>query len=185
MISHVSNKDYGMENFCDFLWDAITHPCPELNSGNYIPLLCRRWWHRELSIREFCGATADGVVYRLDDPCFQCSFNMIFTRDFTVICASLKCIWYFSLNTCFTMLGLVLYRIAIVSFSFLLKVADRRLDGFAVAHNDNLRCHWWWQASRSFLHGAQNRVFKCFIYVLNPNNLHIYFKLLQVTYLFI
>ena len=52
-----------------------------------------------------CGATADGGVYRLDDPCFQCSFNMIFTPDFTVICASLKCIWYFSLNTCFTMLG--------------------------------------------------------------------------------
>ena len=52
-----------------------------------------------------CGVTADGVMYRLDDPWFQCSFNMIFTLDFTVICTSLKCIWYFSLNTCFTMLG--------------------------------------------------------------------------------
>ena len=121
-----------------------------------------------------CGVTADGVVYRLDDPWFQCSFNMIFTLDFTVICTSLKCIWYFSLNTCFTMLGWVIYRIIIVSFSFLLKIEDRRLDGFVVAdgtagcHNDSLRCHWWWQASRSFLRVAQNRVFKCFIYVLNP-----------------
>ena len=52
-------------------------------------------------------------------------------------------------------------------------------------HNDNLRCHWWWQASRSFLRVAQNKVFKCFIYVLNPNNLYNYFKLLHVTYLFI
>ena len=52
-----------------------------------------------------CGATVKGGVYRLDDTCFQCLFNMIFTLDFTVICASLKCIWYFSLNTCFTMLG--------------------------------------------------------------------------------
>ena len=66
-----------------------------------------------------CGVTADGVVYRLDDPWFQCSFNMIFTLDFTVICTSLKCIWYFSLNTCFTMLGWVIYRIIIVSFFFL------------------------------------------------------------------
>ena len=40
---------------------------------------------------KICGATADGVVYRLDDPCFQCSFNMIFALDFIVICASLKC----------------------------------------------------------------------------------------------
>ena len=50
----------------------------------------------------------------------------------------------------------------------------RRLDGFVIAdgtvgcHNDNLRCHWWWLASCSFLRVAQNRVFKCFIYVLNP-----------------
>ena len=66
-----------------------------------------------------CGVTADGVVYRLDDPWFQCSFNMIFTLDFTVIWTSLKCIWYFSLNTCFTMLGWVIYRIIIVSFFFL------------------------------------------------------------------
>ena len=26
-----------------------------------------------------CYTTADGVVYRLDDPCFECSFNMIFS----------------------------------------------------------------------------------------------------------
>ena len=138
-----------------------------------------------------CGVTADGVVYRFDDPWFQCSFNMIFTLEFTVICTSLKWIWYFSLNTCFTMLGWVIYRIIIVSFYFLLKIEDRRLDGFVIAggtagcHNDSLRCHWWWQASRFFLRVAQNKVFKCFIYVLNPNNLYIYFKLLHVTYLFI
>ena len=33
-----------------------------------------------------CGATVEGGVYPLDDPCFQCLFNMIFTLDFTVIC---------------------------------------------------------------------------------------------------
>ena len=33
--------------------------------------------------------------------------------------------------------------------------------------------------------GAQNLVFKCFIDVLNPDNLYIYFKLLHVTYIYI
>ena len=42
------------------------------------------------------GAADNGGVYRLNDPCFQCSFNMIFTLDFTVICTSMKCICYFS-----------------------------------------------------------------------------------------
>ena len=40
------------------------------------------------------GATGDGEIYRLDYLCFQCSLNMTFTLDFTVICASQKCLWF-------------------------------------------------------------------------------------------
>ena len=106
------------------------------------------------------GATGDGGVYRLDDPCFQCWFDMIFTQYLTVICASLKCIWYFSFVHLFYYawtISLPYYHSIIF---FLLKVADRRLvvaDGTVSCHGDNLRCHWWWQASRSFVLGAQKR----------------------------
>ena len=105
----------------------------------------------------------------------------------------------FLLYTCFIMLGQFLYRIIIVSFFLLLKVGDRRLDGFVIAdgtvscHDDNLRCHWWWQASRSFVRGAQDRalsaLFMCYTqitctFTLNCCMLFIHLFIYSFPYLF-
>ena len=96
--------------------------------------------------------------------------TLVFSADLTYLHYIL--LWYvhhwnlydiFLLYTCFIMLGQFLYRIIIVSFFFLLKVGDRRLDSFVAAdgivscHDDNLPCHWWWQTSHSFDLGARNR----------------------------
>ena len=91
----------------------------------------------------------------------------------------------FLLYTCFIMLGQFLYRIIIVSLFFLLKIGDRRLDGFVVAdgtvscHDDNLRWHWWWQASRSFVLG---KIQITCTFTLNCCMLFIYLFILSLIY---
>ena len=77
---------------------------------------------------------------------------------------------FFYLYTCFMMLGHFLHRITIVSFNFIFTEgrgsSTWRLvvaDGTVSCHDDNLWCHLWWQASRSFVLGAQNRALSAFL----------------------
>ena len=146
---------------------------------------CWRWWHRELSVRQITVLPVTGGIYPLADLCFQCSFN-IFTLHFTVMSVSLKCIRYFSFVHlfCHAWISSLPYYRSI----FLFLTEGRGSSTWRLCRRRWHRELSWRQVAiplvmaglALFCSRCTKYTFNCFIYVFNPNNLHIYFKSLHV-----